>query len=308
MEASIILKKVGKLSGPRTVLAGLSFGIERGSLLAIVGDNEAGKSTLLRVLAGVENQEYGSVYVHGLDTIKRRHETSTRIGYVPFENDLDPWLTIEQNCRFMGYLYGLNDAKISKRISTCAQKLGLVDYLSKSVKNVSPGLLKKAMLLRALVHDPDILILDEPTAYMDAESFRQTWNLLKSFHGEKTVLYVSQSLPEVEAAHDRILVIQDGKIVLDGHLDRLLESTFEFHQFRIDFESLSEELYSKLVTIPHVKKPSRIGDSFLFYGSTRKVLFDVLKLAADAVLVDLNLKKLGLQDLLDAKFAREGIE
>jgi ABC-2 type transport system ATP-binding protein len=308
MEASIILKKVGKLSGEKTILAGLSFGIEKGSLVAIVGDNEAGKSTLLRVLAGVENQEYGSVYVHGLDTIKRRPDTSRLIGYVPFENDLDPWLTIEQNCRFMGYLYGLNDAEISKRLGLYAPQLALEEYLSKSVKTVSPGLLKKAMLLRALIHEPELLILDEPTAYMDAESFRQTWNLLKSFHGNKTVLYVSQSLPEVEAAHDRILVIQDGKIVLDGHLDRLLESTFEFHQFRLDFESLTEDLYSKLAAVPHVKKPSRIGDSFLFYGSSRKVLFEVLKQAADGILVDLNLKKLGLQDLLDAKSAREGIE
>ncbi len=308
MEASITLKKVGKLAGDRTILAGLTFGVERGTLVALVGDNEAGKSTLLKVLAGVESQEYGSVYIHGLDTVKRRRETSPNIGYVPNEIDLDPWLTLEQNIRFMGYLYGLKDEVISNRILSYAGELSLVDYLHRSVKDISPGINKKGLLLRALVHDPDILLLDDPTAFMDAESYRETWHVLHRLKGEKTIVYVSQSLKEVEEWHDRILVMQEGKIVMDGKLDRLLESTFEFHQFRIEFEELSEELFAKLSSIPKVKNSSKTGNSFYFYGKDRQVFFHVIREAAGTVMRDMSLTKLGLQDLLDAKFAREGIQ
>ena len=105
MEASITLKKVGKLVGNKTILASLTFGIEKGSLVAIIGDNEAGKSMLLRVIAGIEYQEYGQIFINGLDSQKRRNEAMLSIGFVPHELDLDPWLTLEENIRFIGMLY-----------------------------------------------------------------------------------------------------------------------------------------------------------------------------------------------------------
>ena len=108
MEASITLKKVGKLIDRKTILASLTFGIEKGSLVAIIGDNEAGKSMLLKVISGVEYQEYGQVFINGLDSKKRRSESMLSIGFVPHELDLDPWLTLEENIRFMGMLYGVN--------------------------------------------------------------------------------------------------------------------------------------------------------------------------------------------------------
>ena len=117
------------------------------------------------------------------------------------------------------------------------------------VKDISPGIIRMGMIIRSLVHDPEIMILDDPTAFMDAESYRHTWDLLLRLKGEKTIVYVSQSLQEVESAHDRILVLENGRIALDGSLDRLLGSTFEFHQFQIEFDSLSDELFNKLSLI-----------------------------------------------------------
>ena len=116
MEASITLKKVGKLVGDKTILAGLSFGVERGSLVAIVGVNDSGKSILLKLLSGFENPNYGQVFIHGLDMEKRRNETRQLIGYVPYENDLDPWLTLEQNIRFNANLYSVDEKKCSDRL------------------------------------------------------------------------------------------------------------------------------------------------------------------------------------------------
>ena len=307
MEASITLKKVGKLVNNKTILASLTFGIEKGSLVAIIGDNEAGKSMLLKVISGVEYQEYGQVFINGLDSKKRSPESMLSIGFVPHELDLDPWLTLEENIRFVGMLYDVNTEKLNTRMIQLSRELHITTHLKKMVKNISPGIIKKGMIIRALIHDPDILVLDDPTAFMDAESYRHTWDLLLNYRREKTIVYVSQSLQEVEEAHDRILVLEDGKITLDGSLDRILGSTFEYHQFQIEFESLSDELFKKLSKLPKVKNASRIGQSIHFYGRQRSVFFEVLNAAASSVMKDIRVQKLGLQDLMDAKYAKDGI-
>tara|TARA_A100001037_G_scaffold240163_1_gene219996 strand:- start:9343 stop:10269 length:927 start_codon:yes stop_codon:yes gene_type:complete len=307
MEASITLKKVGKLVDRKTILASLTFGIEKGSLVAIIGDNEAGKSMLLKVISGVEYQEYGQVFINGLDSKKRRSESMLSLGFVPHELDLDPWLTLEENIRFIGMLYGVNTEMLNTRMIQLSRELHITSHLKKMVKDISPGNIKKGMIIRALIHDPDIVILDDPTAFMDAESYRHTWDLLLNYRREKTVVYVSQSLQEVEEAHDRILVLEDGKITLDGSLDRILGSTFEYHQFQIEFESLSDELFDKLSKLPKVKNASRIGQSIHFYGRQRSVFFEVLNAAASTVMKDIRVQKLGLQDLMDAKYAKDGI-
>ena len=276
MEASITLKKVGKLIGDKTILAGFTFGVERGSLVAIIGENDAGKSTLLQLLAGIENPDYGNVFIHGIDSVKRRKDSQSYTGYVPHSSDLDPELSIEENIQFIGYVYGIDGDKITKRIHKYAKDLEILDLLHKPAGLVSPGNKKKAMIIRELVHDPSILIIDEPTSFMDAPSTRKTWDLLCGLAGEKTIIYVSQYLPEVEQANDRILVMQNGKIVLDGTLDKLLESTLQYHQFEIEFVKLTEELYNKLTAISTIVNPSKIGNTLHFYGRERSVFFQVL--------------------------------
>ena len=308
MEASITLKKVGKLIGDKTILAGLSFGVERGSLVAIVGLNDSGKSVILKLLSGYENPNYGQVFIHGLDMEKRRNETRKLIGYVSYDNDLDPWLTIQQNIKFNADLYSVNKNDFSQRIKKYSAALHLEPYLNEFAHKVSGGIQKKTMLVRALIHEPDILIMDEPTGYMDAESIRLTWDLIKELKGKKSIIYVSNSLNEIEQSHDRILVFHEGRIIMDGHLDKLLESTLDYHQFQIEFKSLTNELYNKLKNIPTIVSPNRMDNTFHFYGRTRTVFFDVIKLASNQIMVDLDVKKLGLRDLLDSEFAGRGLE
>jgi len=308
MEASITLKKVGKIIGDKTILAGLSFGIERGSLVAIVGLNDSGKSILLKLLSGYENPNYGQVFIQGLDMEKRRSDTRQLLGYVSYENDLDPWLTLEQNIRFNANLYSVGSETYKERINKYSSALNLKPYLDQYAFRVSGGIQKKAMLIRALIHDPDILILDEPTGYMDAESIRLTWDLLKDLKGDKSIIYVSNSLNEIEQAHDRILVFHEGRIIMDGHLDKLLESTLDYHQFQIEFDDLNDDLYKSLKNIATIVSPNRMDNTFHFYGRTRTVFFDVIKVASDKIMIDLDVRKLGLRDLLDSEFAGRGLE
>ena len=308
MEASITLKKVGKLIDDKTIVAGLTFGIERGSLVAIIGANDAGKSILLRLLSGYEKPDYGNIFIHGLDMQKRKSKTRQLIGFVPHETDLDPWLTIEQNIRFSSLLYNVSDMDYKSRLELYTDKLAITDFMGDLASKVSYGIQKRAMLVRALMHNPEILILDEPTGFMDAPSVRLTWDLIKKIKGDKSIIYVSNSLREVEQAHDRILVFKNGKIIMDGNLDKLLESTLDYHQFQIEFDNLSDDLYRKLSNVATVVSPSRIENIFHFYGRERSVFFDIVKVASESLMVDLNVKKLGLRDLLDSEFAGGGLD
>jgi len=308
MEASITLKKVGKLIDDKTIVAGLTFGIERGSLVAIIGVNDTGKSILLRLLSGYEKPDYGNIFIHGLDMQKRKSKTRQLIGFVPHETDLDPWLTIEQNIRFSSLLYKVNDVDYKNRLELYSNKLEITEFMGDIASKVSYGIQKRAMLVRALMHDPEILILDEPTGFMDAPSVRLTWDLLKKIKGNKSIIYVSNALPEVEQAHDRILVFKNGKIIMDGNLDKLLESTLDYHQFQIEFDDLSDDLYKKLSNVATVVSPSRIENLFHFYGRERRVFFDIVKVASESLMVDLNVKKLGLRDLMDSEFAGGGLD
>ena len=308
MEASITLKKVGKLIGDKTILAGLSFGIERGSLVAVVGLNDSGKSILLKLLSGYENPNYGQVFVQGLDMEKRRNETRKLIGYVSYENDLDPWLTLKQNISFNANLYSVENRIFKERLKKYSSALNLDPFLNEYAFRVSGGVQKKAMLVRGLIHDPDILVVDEPTGYMDAESIRLTWDLIKELKGEKSIIYVSNSLTEIEQAHDRILVFHEGRIIMDGHLDKLLESTLDYHQFQIEFDNLTDDLYKTLKNIPTIVSPNRLDNTFHFYGRTRTVYFDAIRAATDQMMIDLEVKKLGLRDLLGSEFAGRGLD
>ena len=308
MEASITLKKVGKLINDKTIVAGLTFGIERGSLVAIIGANDTGKSVLLRLLSGFEKPDYGNIFIHGLDMQKRRSKTRQLIGFVPHETDLDPWLSLEQNIKFSSLLFNVSDLDYKNRIKIYSDNLGITSYMGEIASQVSYGIQKRAMLVRALIHNPEILVLDEPTGFMDAPSARLTWDLLKKIKGEKSIIYVSNALIEDEQAHDRILVFKDGKIIMDGSLDKLLESTLDYHQFQIEFDVLTDDLYRSLSNVATVVSPSRISNIFHFYGRERSVFFDIIKVASENLMIDLNVKKLGLRDLMDSEFAGGGLD
>ena len=308
MEASITLKKVGKLINDKTIVAGLTFGIERGSLVAVIGANDTGKSVLLRLLSGFEKPDYGNIFINGLDMQKRRSKTRQLIGFVPHETDLDPWLSLEQNIKFSSLLFNVSDLDYKNRIKIYSDNLGITSYMGEIASQVSYGIQKRAMLVRALIHNPEILVLDEPTGFMDAPSVRLTWDLLKKIKGEKSIIYVSNALLEVEQAHDRILVFKDGKIIMDGSLDKLLESTLDYHQFQIEFDVLTDDLYKSLSNVATVVSPSRISNIFHFYGRERSVFFDIIKVASENLMIDLNVKKLGLRDLMDSEFAGGGLD
>ncbi len=129
MEASISLKKIGKVLNGRSVLSGLSFGIERGSIMAVVGPNDSGKTALLKVIAGFSKPEYGSVFIDGMDVQLRRVETAIVVVYMPQEINLDRRLTVLENLQFHGRLYGVPRERMSRQITSLSEKLGFRQFI-----------------------------------------------------------------------------------------------------------------------------------------------------------------------------------
>lgn len=308
MEASITFKKVGQLIDGRTVLAGLSFGIERNSTVAIIGDNDdSGLTEFLRIIAGLSDPNYGLLYIHGLDSIKRRLEIRNLIGYVPFENDMDPWLTAEQNINFINNFYRVDRNKLIEKYKYYANALELKEKVNIKVHRLSPGALRKLTLLRELSRNPKILVLDHPTAFMNAKDRSLTWNLLRSLHNKLTMIYSSSSLNIIENFHDRILVFHNGKIDLDNNLDNMLKNWMGHYQFTIQFEKFLTPLFNKIEIVQDIISPIKKEQTLIFNANNRSVLLRVMTLLVGVTITDINIKRFHLRDLLAARYIREGI-
>lgn len=308
MEASITFKKVGQLIDGRTVLAGLSFGIERNSTVAIIGDNDdSGLTEFLRIIAGLNDPNYGSLYIHGLDSIKRRLEIRNLIGYVPFENDMDPWLTAEQNINFINNFYRVDRKKLIEKYKYYVNALELQEKVNIDVNRLSPGALRKLTLLRELSRDPKILVLDHPTAFMNAKDRSLTWNLLRSLHNKLTMIYSSSSLNIIENFHDRILVFHNGKIDMDNNLDNMLKNWMGHYQFTIQFEKFLTPLFSKIERVKDIISPVKKENTLIFNANDRSVLLRVMTLLVGVTITDINIKRFHLRDLLAARYIRERI-
>ena len=226
MEASITLKKVGKLVGDKTILASLTFGIEKGSLVAIIGDNEAGKSMLLRVISGIEYQEYGQIFINGLDSQKRRNKAMLSLGFVPHELDLDPWLTLEENIRFIGMLYGESTETINTRMIQLSRELHITTYLKKMVKDISPGIIKKGMIIRALIHDPEMVLLDEPASGLDPRYTKILKDWIKNLAANgRTVLLSTHIIEMAENLCTKVAIIDKGQLLAVGTIQEIQAST-----------------------------------------------------------------------------------
>jgi len=308
MEASITFKKVSQLVDGEAVLAGLSFGIENNSTVAIVGENDdSGLKEFIKLTAGISNPDYGALYIHGLDSIKRRKEIRSLIGYVPLENDMDPWLTAMQNISFINSFYNIDNKKLSERYRFYVDALDLNEILNIQVNRLSPGTLKKLTLMRELARDPKILVLDNPTGFMNAKDSALTWDLLQSLHKKITIIYSSTDLSKIEKFHDRILVFHNGKIDLNDNLENMLKNWQGQYQFKIQFEKFLTPLFNKIEKVKEIISPIKDDDTLIFNANHRSALLIIMTLLTGVTINDINIKKYHLRDLLVARYMRGGI-
>jgi len=298
MEASITFKAIGKTFRNSTLLADLSFGVEKGSTFVILGENGAGKSVVLKLLVGLMEKDTGMAYIHGKDISTRGEEIRSITGYMPQTIDLDDELTVLENLEIFGRLHGLSAREANTNSVDWAERLNFKNNLNRMPQDLSHGNKRLVQFARALVHDPEVIILDEPTKGLDPHRRTKVWDILDKLHQHKTILFATQNFAEAERYADRIAILHHGNIKMDGSLERLIETTHGLTRYRLSFsEPPKDELIEKLKTFPRILRPQVKGTELEFYSRERKQFFNVLELALQYELEDIDTSNCRLHDL-----------
>ena len=208
--------QLSKFYGNFAAIRDVSFQVPTGQVAAFLGPNGAGKSTTLKILTGYLQATEGAARIAGMDIATHRIEAASRIGYLPENGPLYPEMTPLELLRFFGEARGLADGRLAARIDTVVDQCRLDTVLEKAIHKLSKGYRQRVGMAQALLHEPDILIMDEPTAGLDPNQIREVRGLIRQLSATKTVLLSTHILQEVEAVADHVIIISEGRIVFDG--------------------------------------------------------------------------------------------
>ncbi len=217
LEIKNLVKTYGRGAEVKRAVDGITLSIPRGSFFGLLGPNGAGKSTTIHCITGIAQPTSGEILIDGTDVVTEYKKARTKVGLSPQEFNVDIFATPEQLMDYMGGYYGIPYSKRMERVEELISQFDLQEHRNVKFQKLSGGLKRRAMLGRALVHTPDLLILDEPTAGVDVEQRRALWAYLKELNeGGKTIILTSHYLEEVEHLCNDIAVINHGKILWHG--------------------------------------------------------------------------------------------
>jgi ABC-2 type transport system ATP-binding protein len=219
----VVVQDLVKQYGSISALSGVSFAVEGGECFGLLGPNGAGKSTLIRILSTLERASSGTVTIQGRDLLRQAGAVRRDIGVALQETGVDPLMTGEETLRLTARLYGLAGASLKKRTESLIERFHLQDVCRRPVRTYSGGMRRRLDLAAALVHDPAVIILDEPTTGLDPLNRQTLWNLLATLTQEdgKTLLLTTQYLDEADALCGRVLFLNQGQAVATGTPDDL---------------------------------------------------------------------------------------
>mgnify|MGYP001772824712 CR=1 FL=1 len=208
------IKDLKKKYGSLFALKGISFQVYRGELFSLLGPNGAGKTTTLRILSGLTSPTSGNIYIFGKNLFTEEIWAKTKIGLVPQQINLDLELTVEENLFIHGLLFKMSIKEIKKRITELLEMADLLERKKSRVKELSGGLKRRLLIIRALMHSPEILLLDEPTVGLDPHIRRKIWSFIKGIQARgTTIILTTHYMEEAEALSDRVAFINKGEII-----------------------------------------------------------------------------------------------
>jgi len=210
---SITVNNITKRYGSQLALDDVSFKISKGEIVGFIGPNGAGKSTTMKIITGLLAADSGETFINELNVVDNPLEIKRMIGYLPENNPLYPEMYVREYLKYVARLYGIK--KSQDILPDITEKTGLTPEIRKKIGELSKGFRQRVGLAQALVHNPEILILDEPTSGLDPNQIIEIRNLISRLGEEKTVLLSTHIMQEVEAICDRVIIINDGKIVAD---------------------------------------------------------------------------------------------
>jgi lipooligosaccharide transport system ATP-binding protein len=222
-EAAIEFHQVKKSYGEKTVVDGLSFHVKAGECFGLLGPNGAGKTTTLRMLLGIAAPDSGAIHLCGEPIPGRAHVARARVGVVPQFDNLDPDFTVRENLLVFGRYFGLNAAQCRAVVPSLLEFARLESKADARVSELSGGMKRRLTLARALVNDPDVLIMDEPTTGLDPQARHLIWERLRSLLARgKTILLTTHFMEEAERLCHRLCVIEEGRKIAEGAPSELI--------------------------------------------------------------------------------------
>ena len=217
-----------KKYGDTEVVRGLDLTVHRGECFGLLGPNGAGKTTTLRLLLGLIEPDSGSIELAGIPVPQRAREARMKIGVVPQMDNLDPDFSVCENLLAYGRYFGMSKAAVAARVPGLLEFAGLASKADAPIAQLSGGMKRRLTLARALVHDPDILFLDEPTTGLDPQARHLIWQGLRRLIAEgKTIVLTTHFMDEAERLTDRLAILDHGRIVVEGAPRALIESHIE---------------------------------------------------------------------------------
>src|ERR1043165_2125042 len=251
----IKIENLSKQYGPQRAVNNISFEVKTGEILGFLGPNGAGKTTTMKMITGYLATAEGDIVIGGKSLKDAGDEIKRHIGYLQENNPLYLEMPVIEYLGFCAALQGVENSKIEERIRLMVAKCGLNAEKHKKIGEMSKGFRQRVGLAQAMIHDPQILVLDEPTTGLDPNQIVEIRKLIREIGKEKTVILSTHILPEVEATCDRILIINKGKIVADGTSDSLRKqaSGSEFLKVRIE-DAPANHIQHALGTLPAVSK------------------------------------------------------
>ncbi|NBX75933.1 MAG: ABC transporter ATP-binding protein [Proteobacteria bacterium] len=249
----IEVRNLTKKYGDRTAINQLTFSVARGEILGFLGQNGAGKTTTMKILTGFMPATSGSASIGGFDVLENPYEVKKKIGYLPETPPIYPELLVHEYLSFVAELRGVSKPDRSKKIDKAIELCHLGDVRRRLIGNLSKGYRQRVGLAQALIHDPEVLILDEPTVGLDPKQVNEARGLIKNLRGEKTVIYSTHILSEVAATCDRIIVIDRGNIVAQEALNPM-GATGGVVKTEIIVRKVGDDLRRKITSVVGVKE------------------------------------------------------
>lgn len=279
---SIVIEDLTKKYGVQKAVNNISFEIKTGEVVGFLGPNGAGKSTTMKMITCYMAPSSGDVKLDDLSVLNDPEGIKKKIGYLPENNPLYTDMPIVEYLKFAAEIQGVPKGNISKRIAEMIDMCGLEVEKHKKINELSKGYRQRVGLAQAMIHDPEVLILDEPTTGLDPNQIIEIRKLIKKLGKEKTVILSSHILSEVEATCDRILIINKGRIVADGSSDTLRQAAQGQEVLTIKIDADVKEIEKELLDLPSVEKVSALEgkDGFFQVQSkpekeSRKPIFDL---------------------------------
>lgn len=232
---SIVIQNLSKVYGEQRALNNISFSVEAGEIVGFLGPNGAGKSTTFKITTGFLPPTEGMVSVAGFNVTEQAMEVKKVIGYLPEHNPLYLDMFVHEYLQFVGSLYGMKGQNLRLKVGEMVERCGLTREQNKKIETLSKGYRQRVGLAQALLHDPKVLILDEPTSGLDPNQLVEIRKLIKEVSENKTVIFSTHIMQEVEALCDRVVIINKGEIVANDRLSNLLHDKHKT-AFVVEFE------------------------------------------------------------------------